>query len=120
MKNLEKFFTKLDVLVALGLIVLSKNMKKLATAPISDITDQFFSEIILIAPKNFSWTISVDEIRPHSPGAYLIGHEEDWFITQKTGSDMIYILEGSEETLDDPLFAYQNIFEYIDARINKN
>ena len=120
MKTVEKYFPKLDVLVALGLIVLSKNVEKLATAPISDITDQFFSEIKLVAPKNLSWSISINEIKPHSPGVYLIGHEEDWFIVQKTGSDMIYILEGSEETIEDPLFAYKNIYEYIYNRVNNN
>lgn len=112
MKNLENYFRKLDALLACGLIVLSKNMEKFDT-PLSDITNQFFSEIKLVAPKNFSWTISIDEIRPHLPGVFLVCHEEDWFIIQETNSDVIYILEGSEETLEDPLFTYENIFEYI-------
>lgn len=112
MKNLENYFRKLDALLACGLIVLSKNMEKFDT-PLSDITNQFFSEIKLVAPKNFSWTISIDEIRRHLPGVFLVGHEEDWFIIQETNSDVIYILEGSEETLEDPLFTYENIFEYI-------
>ena len=112
MKNLENYFRKLDALLACGLIVLSKNMEKFDT-PLSDITNQFFSEIKLGAPKNFSWTISIDEIRPHLPGVFLVCHEEDWFIIQETNSDVIYILEGSEETLEDPLFTYENIFEYI-------
>ena len=112
MKNLKNYFRKLDALLACGLIVLSKNMEKFDT-PLSDITNQFFSEIKLVAPKNFSWTISIDEIRPHLPGVFLVCHEEDWFIIQETNSDVIYILEGSEETLEDPLFTYENIFEYI-------
>lgn len=84
------------------------------------ITNDFFRRYRRISKKNGSLSVGYDLISDseYFDGYISVGNYEYWEILVGIADDRVYVVDGSEETIDSTDAIYPDIFSYLVSDLN--
>lgn len=98
----EEARAKVEQIVAAGEALTVETAKPIGRLldSLGSVTRELFAKYPMVQTKNGGFQLAAAEIHDseYQPGYISIGHSEDWDVVQRTGSDEVFVVEGSETT----------------------